>query len=96
MTDAIDIANHPERNQYEMTSGGKLAALISYQRAGDRIDMQHTKVMPEHEGTGLGSQLASFALDDVRQQGHKVVATCSFVQSFIERHPQYQDLLDKA
>jgi predicted GNAT family acetyltransferase len=38
--------------------------------------------------------LVSFALDDARNRDLKVVPMCSFVRGYIERHPEYQDLLD--
>jgi uncharacterized protein len=34
------------------------------------------------------------ALDQVRQSGSPVAVRCEFVSDFIDRHPEYQDLLD--
>ena len=42
---------------------------------------------------GIGSRLAGSALDYARQQNLKVVAKCSFVAKYIERHQEYADLL---
>ena len=47
----------------------------------------------EYEGQGAGSQLARQALDDSRARGRRVVARCPFISSWIERHPDYADLL---
>jgi predicted GNAT family acetyltransferase len=33
------------------------------------------------------------ALDDVRAKGGSVVPKCSFVRGWIERHPDYADLV---
>ena len=55
--------------------------------------MPHTEVDPRFEGRGAGSALASSALDSVRGVGGRVVPTCSFVASYIERHPEYADLV---
>ncbi len=46
-----------------------------------------------HEGQGLGSKLARFALDDTRRQHLKVVPTCPFIAKFIQGHAEYQDLV---
>ena len=35
-----------------------------------------------------------FALDDVREQGKRIVPICPFVHSYIEKHPEYQDIAD--
>jgi hypothetical protein len=36
------------------------------------------------------------ALDDVRSRGGTVVPLCPFVRGWIERHPEYRDLVDAA
>ena len=33
------------------------------------------------------------ALDDVRERGKKVVATCPYVGRYVSKHPEYADLL---
>jgi len=42
---------------------------------------------------GIGSRLIKGALDRVRAEGLKVIAQCPFVKAFIEKHPDYADLL---
>ncbi|MEP7762489.1 GNAT family N-acetyltransferase [Sanguibacter sp. 25GB23B1] len=59
----------------------------------DTIVMVHTIVQPEHEGQGIGSALARAALDHAREKKMVVIPECSFVRAFVERHPEYQDLL---
>jgi len=54
----------------------------------------HTEIDPEFEGKGLGSQLARGALDAVRAEGSRVVPLCPFMAGYIERHPDYQALVD--
>jgi predicted GNAT family acetyltransferase len=55
----------------------------------------HTEVEPRAEGTGLGSQLVTEALDDIRARGLRVVPLCPFVAAYIRRHPDYADLVVK-
>ena len=56
----------------------------------------HTEIDPDAEGSGLGGTLVRGALDDVRQKGGRVVPRCSFVRGWIERHPEYGDLVDQS
>ena len=42
---------------------------------------------------GVGSRLIRAALDSARDQGLRVVPQCPFVRAFIERHPEYRDLV---
>lgn len=92
----ISISHEAGRQRYELALGGTLAAFAEYRPRGDSVDFVHTEVLPQHEGRGLAGQLAQFALDDVRRQRRKAVASCSYMAQFIERHPQYQDLLQDA
>ena len=50
--------------------------------------------VPDAEESGLGSTLVRGALDDVRSRGGSVVPRCSFVRGWIDRHPDYADLVD--
>ena len=89
-----DISNRQERHQYELDIDGKLAAWIHYRMRGeDTIELVHTEVKPGHEGQGLASKIASFAFDDARSRGLKVIPTCTYLQNFLQRRPEYQDLL---
>ncbi|HEY8359824.1 MAG TPA: GNAT family N-acetyltransferase [Ramlibacter sp.] len=61
---------------------------------GDWVRFTHTVVEPEHEGQGLASRLAQFALDDVRTRGLKALPQCRFIARYIERHEkEYGDLV---
>jgi predicted GNAT family acetyltransferase len=53
----------------------------------------HTEVPAPLRGRGLGSQMMRGVLQDVRAQGLKVVPRCPFVASYIDRHPEFADLL---
>ena len=54
----------------------------------------HTEVAEAVEGQGLGSRLVRGALDDIRARGLKVAPVCPFVLSYLERHPEYADLVE--
>jgi predicted GNAT family acetyltransferase len=44
-------------------------------------------------GRGIGSALVRGMLGIVRQNGWKVVPRCPFVRGYIDKHPEYADLL---
>ena len=88
------IADHPERHRYELEEGGKLAAQIQYRPHGaGTIELIHTEVPPEFEGQGFASKIAKFAFDDARRRGLKVIPTCTYLQAFLRKHPEYGDLV---
>ena len=96
MTD-VSIVHNPERRRYEAYLGDELAGFSNYRLRDGIIDFVHTEVDDAFEGEGVGSTLAREALDDVRREGsRKVVASCRFIKSWIEDHPDYADLLEAA
>jgi uncharacterized protein len=72
---------------------GEAIALLAYKEEGNTIYLVHTEVPAEMEGKGIGGQLAKAALNYARENNLKVVARCPFVASYLERHPEYQDLV---
>lgn len=87
------VRNNPDAGRYELTVDGKTAGYAEYRLRGNRVIFTHTQVDPAHEGEGLGSVLAQSALDDVRRRGLMAVPLCPFIAAYIERHPDYADLV---
>ncbi|RDE04839.1 GNAT family N-acetyltransferase [Sphingomonas aracearum] len=85
------IDNRAEQ-QFTLEVSGE-TAVAAYQREGDVIVFTHTVVPPAIEGHGVGSKLIRGALDAARDQGLRVVPQCPFVAAYIQRHPEYADLL---
>ena len=62
-------------------------------RAKPRL-IVHTGVDPAFEGKGVAGRAAALLLDEVRSRGEQIVPLCPFVRAYIERHPDYDDLVD--
>jgi uncharacterized protein len=87
------VTDAPENSRYEIRDGDLLLGQAVYQLRGDQVVFTHTEVDMDQERSGLGGTLVRGALDDVRSKGGTVVPMCSFVRGWIERHPEYQDLV---
>jgi uncharacterized protein len=87
-----DVVNNPAEHRYELAVDGHVAASY-YEIAGGVVTFVHTEVPPELGGKGIGSKLIKGALDQVRASGLKVIAQCPFVKGYIDKHPEYADLL---
>ena len=88
------VVNNESAGRFEIDIEGQLA-VSNYRRRDDRIVFTHTEVPEQFEGRGIGNRLAVAALDFAREEGLRVVPRCRFIAAFIERHREYQDLVDK-
>ncbi len=89
------VRDAPDADRYEIRDGDRLLGIAAYQRRENEIRFTHTEVNPDAGESGLGSRLVRSALDDVRGKGLRVVPLCSFVRGWIEKHPDYADLVAK-
>ena len=87
------VVNVPDASRYELRDGDRMIGELAYRRRDGRIALIHAEVDEALEGRGYGSRLVTTALDDARQEGLEVVPLCPFVARFIDRNPEYQDLL---
>jgi len=87
ITDAIDA------ERYEAYLGDALAGVIEYKLRRTRIALIHTEVAGAHKGRGIAAELARFALEDARRRGLRVIPSCPYVRAFLERHPEYDDVV---
>ena len=96
------IVHHSDAGQWEVRlvdpaqpdGLGKVIGYASYDFLDHALLFTHTVVMREYQGYGIASALIRTALEEIRSEGkYCVVPICSYVQSFIDKHPEYQELL---
>ena len=87
------VRDAPDADRFEIRDGDRLLGIAAYQLRGDVIRFTHTEVNPDVGEKGLGGTLVRAALDEVRSRGLHVVPLCPFVRGWIERHPDYADLV---
>jgi uncharacterized protein len=93
----MTVKDNPDRNRYEaiVADNGEstVAGFADYKIQDGLVVLTHTEVDPAFEGHGIGSMLVRKSLDDVRRQGRRAVPICPFVRGWIDRHPDYADLV---
>ena len=96
MTDTTspEVRDAPDAHRYEIAVDGEVAGFAEYHRRGGRAYFVHTEIDPRFEGQGLGSKLAQAALDAERARGEPIIPMCPFIRGYIEKHPEYADLVD--
>ena len=90
--DQIAVTDNAAAHQYEARIDGQLARLV-YERRGDTLVLTHAEVHPSISGRGIGSRIVRAALDDARARRLRVIPRCPFVRAYVERHPEYRDLV---
>lgn len=91
----IEARNNIEERRYEVFVDEQLAGHTVYELRDERYWFVHTEIDPVFDGRGAGSFLVRAALDDMRDKGATIVPLCPFVAGWINRHREYEDLVDR-
>jgi len=89
---AAAVRDNTALSRFELDDRG-VTAFLTYRLAGNVITLQHTETPVAARGHGLGSRLVEGVLQTVRARGLKAVPVCNFVRAFLDKHPDYRDLV---
>ena len=89
---ATSVTNNTDRNRFEMETPAGLA-IADYRLSDGTMTIFHTEVPAALRGRGYGARLVKGALLQVRELGLKVVPQCWFVREFVDRNPEFADVL---
>jgi predicted GNAT family acetyltransferase len=86
------VRDNKSRQRFELDVEGTMA-FANYRLAPGSVIITHTETPPALRGRGIASKLVKGALEMIRADGMKVVAGCGFVVDYLEKHPEYSDLV---
>jgi predicted GNAT family acetyltransferase len=86
------VQHNIEEHQFTVTIEGQ-RSLLQYRLKEGVMTIVHTEVPAALAGHGIAGDLVRTALDTARGNGWRVVAACSYTKAFLQRHPEYADLL---
>ncbi len=89
------VADNPASSRFEITVDDELAGFLDYRKDGNEYALPHTRIYPQFEGRGLGSELVSGALAEIGSRGGTVLPYCPFVPKVIRDHPEFLELVPK-
>ena len=93
----VEVSNNTELSRYEAHIDGQLAGFAEYHLRSSSIVFTHTEVGDDFGGKGVGGALVRASLDEIRAAGvYDVVPICPFYKGWIEKHPDYADLVHQA
>ena len=92
----IQVTHDAENTKYVLTVDGQEAGAAHYVNVADGVrDFNHTVVDDAFRGQGLSKPLISSALDQSREDGVKVIATCPAVRKLVRTTGAYKDIMIK-
>ena len=93
MSEQIEVVDNPDEGRFEIHVDGVRAGFTQYHDNGTVRTFPHTEIDEVYGGRGLATQLIQQALDTTRGLDMTVRPLCPAVKRFIEKHPDYQDLV---
>lgn len=91
-TPALDVRHNEPAQRFEALVDGELAR-CDYRRHGAVLRMVHTEVPRALEGRGIAAALVKAAFAHARDKNLRIEPACSYVASYMRRHPETHDLL---
>ena len=89
----MDVENDRANDRFRVTLPEGIGELI-YKRVGPlTLELVHTEVASGLRGRGVGEALAEAAIAYARAEGMSIIATCTYVQRWLAKHPEHQDLV---
>jgi len=88
----IPVQHNAAASRFEARVGTQLA-VADYTLEDGSITFTHTYVPTALRGQGIAEKLVRAGLAFAQAEKRKVVPQCSYVDVFIQRHQEFQDLL---
>lgn len=90
----LTIRHNKEKQEFIAIVDGK-ACVLNYSILPDAktLDYYRTFVPDELRGQHIGDKIVIYALDYAKQNNHRIIPSCPFVELVIKRHPEYKTLI---
>jgi predicted GNAT family acetyltransferase len=86
------VRDNKTKSRFELDVEGTVA-FANYRLAPSTVIITHTETPRNLRGRGIASELVKGALQLIRDDGLKVVAGCGFVVDYLQKHPEFADLV---
>jgi uncharacterized protein len=86
------VRNNKARSRFELDVEGQ-TAFANYRLTPAALVITHTETPRSLRGRSIASELVEGALNMIRAEGQKVVGACGFVADYLDKHPEYADIV---
>lgn len=92
----IKQKNNESNGAFYAIDNGNEIGKMSYVWAGiDKMIIDHTNVIPPHEGRGIGTQMVNASVEYARQNSVKILPLCPFAKNVFLKNSEYLDVMAK-
>lgn len=88
----IPLSFNESEHRFELTVENH-KGFIDYKKSGNKMYLVHTEVDEELEGKGVASALVEKTLQYLEDHNYKLVPLCSYVRTFLQKHPEWNKLV---
>lgn len=88
----VELVDNKERGSFELFIE-EMRSFITYQIKGKNVYLLHTEVPAEQKGLGIAAALVEKTFLYLEANHLKAVPLCSYIQRFLERHPNWNKLI---
>ncbi len=89
---ATGVRDNKALSRFELDAEGGLA-FANYRLTLSAVIITHTETPRSLRGHGIASELVEGALRLIRADGLKVIAGCGFVVDYLQKHPEFDDMV---
>ena len=98
----LAVTRDPDRERFELRHDGRSIGFLGYTqetRPADEgedvtvVRLQHTIIDEAFSRRGYARALVTMVLDRIRAEGEQILAECTYVDDYLRRYPEYQDLV---
>lgn len=86
------VTDNKSLNRFELSVDGTVA-FANYRLTPGAVVITHTETPSALRGRGVAAILVKGALERIRADGMKVVAACGYVADYLDKHPEFSDIV---
>jgi predicted GNAT family acetyltransferase len=78
--------------RFEMQEAGHIV-FADYRRTGSRLIIDHVEAPRALRGSGAAGRLMEGVVEQARREGVKITPLCGYASAWLQRRPEYADLI---
>lgn len=89
----LTITLDDDKDKFFALIEGQECVLNLKKTSADVLDYYRTFVPKSLRGRGIAQELVDYALNYAKEHQLKIIPSCPFIRSYIDRHPSWQTIV---